>query len=448
MADRGYRDDFSVGEIPIREILEDGRDRNLPVGTAAAPGPRRRWLAGLLAAAVMLTGARLAASQHHSGQPAAAPNPTAPNSTAVSPSRSQAPGTDSGAFTLPDPLTIPVLDARPGLAPAGLRLLTGWPAPGILDVDTGRRSTLTGLSAADQHSTQTPLMTALPGGDVLLAYPDRDGNSGRIYLADEQGRARLIASGAEALPGADGSILVISYHQSGSVTLDPPAPPVELLTGIDRDGNQLWSQLVPPNSVVLAGTRRGALVASYRNASSNLARIALLDPDTGLLRELGTGSGGLTADDDHALWLSTGCGQAPPAPCSLMSTDLSTGASRSWPMSVDAPSAALIAPDGRSVALVWYTAYDADHNAARPGHVSVLDLATGHSSPVPGVVAAVKRIPSLAWQPDSRTLLLALSWPDHWRIAWWHPGDPRPTSWPGSVPAASDDQQLVFLSAN
>jgi hypothetical protein len=452
MAGRDYRDDFSVREIPVREILEDGRDRNLPVGTAPAPG--RRWLAVLLAAAVVLTGARLAAGQHHSGQQAGARNSVTaqnsapPSSTAGGPSRSQAPGTDSGTFTAPDPLTIPVLEASPGPMPAGLRLLSDWPSPGILEVDTGRRSTLTGLAAADQQSTRTPVMTGLPGGDVLLVYPDRDGYSGRIYLARDGRPATLIAAGAQALPGADGTILVISYHPSGSATLDPPPPPAETLAGIDRDGNELWSQLVPPNSTVLAGTRRGVLVASYRNANSNQARIALLDPETGLLRELGIGSAGLTADDGHALWLSTGCRQAPPAPCSLMSTDLSTGASRSWPMWGNAPGTALIAPDGRSVALAWYTAYDPDHNAALPGHVSVLDLITGHSSPVAGVVAAVKQIPSLAWQPDSRTLLLALSWPDHWRIASWHSGDSKPTSWSGSVPAAPGDQQLVFIPAS
>jgi hypothetical protein len=446
------RDDFSVREIPVREILEDDRDENLPVGRAA-PGPGRRWLAVLLAAAVVLTGARLAAGQHDSGQHAArnsvtAQNSAAPSSTADGPSRSQAPGTDSGTFTAPDPLTIPVLEAGPGPVPAGLRVLSDWPTPGILDIDTGRRSTLTGLGAADQDPTQTPVMAALSGGDVLLVYPDRDGNSGRIYLARNGRPARLIAAGAQALPGADGSILVVSYHPSGSATRDPPPPPVETLAGIDRDGNELWSQLVPPNSAVLAGTRRGVLVASYRNGNRNLAGIALLDPDTGLLRELGTGSAGLTADDEHALWLSTGCRQAPPVHCSLMSTDLSTGSSRSWPISGSSPSSALIAPDGRSVALAWYTAYDADHNAARPGHVSVLDLSTGHSSLVPGVVAAVKQIPSLAWQPDSRTLLLAVSWPDQWRIASWHPGDPKPTSWSGSVPAYPGDQQLVFIPAD
>jgi len=96
MADRGFRDELSVREIPVREILEDGRDRELPIGTAA-PGPRRRWPAALLAAAVVLTGARLAASQHHSGQLAAvqnsviAQNSAAPSSTAGGPSRSQAP---------------------------------------------------------------------------------------------------------------------------------------------------------------------------------------------------------------------------------------------------------------------------------------------------------------------------------------------------------------------
>ena len=221
---------------------------------------------------------------------------------------------------------------------------------------------------------------------------------------------------------------------------------MQTLTAIDRQGNQLWSHPVPGNSAVLAGTRHGVLLAAYR-PDGMTAQIAVLDPDTGLLRDLGTGSAGLTADDQHALWLSTGCSQQAAVHCLLMMTDLVTGASRSWPMSGNGPSAGLIAPDGRSVALSWYTIFGSGGKGMQPGHLDILDLATGRSSRAPGVAPAFKRLPSLAWLPDSRTLLLALAWPDHWRIASWHAGDSRPTSWPGSVPAGQDDQQLLLLPA-
>ena len=345
---------------------------------------------------------------------------------------------DATAIVQPDPLSIPVLDARPGSAPSGLRLLIDVPVPGIVDLATGRRTPLTGLSNADQH--RTPRLTALPGGEMVLVYPDQTGNNGRAYLADQQGRARLIGAGAAALPGAGGSILLVRYDPVAST--DPPGP-LQTLTAIDRQGNQLWSYPVPGNSVALAGTRRGVLLAEY-HPDGLTARIVLLDQDTGQLRELGIGSSGLTADDRHALWLSTGCSRQPATRCLLMVTDLVTGASRSWPVSGNGPSFGLIAPDGRSVALAWYTIFGADGGAAL-GHLDILDLATGRSSRAPGVAPAIKRLPSLAWLPDGRTLLLALAWPDHWRVAWWQSGGARPTAWPGSLPAAEDDQQLLFL---
>ncbi|HJQ02062.1 MAG TPA: hypothetical protein VJ851_10695 [Jatrophihabitans sp.] len=422
--------DLPSGDIAIREI------HGTEWGEPNTPPPRRRWPAALVTAVLVLVLARLAAGQQHTDQPVEqAPSVAAQTPRSVAPTAAST----SNATSIVDPLSIPLLNARSGSAPAGLRLLTNDPVPGILDLDTGRRTRLTGLSSVDQH--QTPRLTALPGGDVVLVYPDPAGSSGRAYLADQQGRARLIGVGAVALPGADGSILLSRF---ATVASTDPTWPLQTLTAIDRHGNELWSYPVPGNSVALAGTERGVLLAVY-HPDGITAQIVLLDPDTGRLRELGTGSSGLTADDQHALWLSTGCSQQPATHCLLMVTDLVTGTSRSWPVSGNGPSFGLIAPDGRSVALAWYTTFSADGSSAQPGHLDILDLATGRSSRAAGVAPAVKRLPSLAWLPDNRTLLLALAWPDHWRIAWWQGGGSRPTSWPVSLPATEDDQQLLFL---
>jgi hypothetical protein len=441
----GDHDDLAFGDVAIREI-HDSYEQD---GTGPARlGPRRRWPAALVTAVLVLAVARLVAGQQHTDQPAAAPGPAA-NRTSVPAPRSVLPTAASTAsasriVVAPDSLDIPVLNGRPGPAPAGLRLLTSGSAPGIVDVDTGRRTPLTGLSTVDQQRPQAPQLVALPGGESVLVYPDQAGNSGRIYLADQQGRAQLIAAGAAALPGVDGSILITRYHPVASTD---PTGPMQTLTAIDRRGNELWSYPVRGGSAVLAGTRHGVLLATYQ-PDGTTAQIALLDPDTGRLRELGTGNAGLTADDRHALWLSTGCAQQAPVHCLLMMTDLVTGASRSWPVSGNGPSAALIAPDGRSVALAWYTVFGPDGSGVRPGHLDILDLSTGRSSRAPGVAPAVKRLPSLAWLPDSRTLLLALAWPDHWRMASWHAGDPKPTSWPIVVPTRQDDQQLLLMPAS
>lgn len=431
------RDDLSSGDVAIREIYDDGNE-------PATLNPRPRWLAALVTAVLVLAVARLVAGQQQTGQQQAGPPAAAPSSAvrnSVPPVVPTAAGTPTS--TVPrDLLSIPVLNARPGPAPAGLRLLTnGGPVPGILDLDTGRRTTLTGLSTADQY--RAPQLVGLPGGDVVLVYTDQAGNSGRIYLVDQRGRARLIGAGATALPGADGSILLVRYDPVASTD---PIGPLQTLTAIDRQGHQLWSYPVPGNSAVLAGTRRGVLLAAY-NPDGMTAQITVLDPDTGLLRDLGIGSAGLTADDRHALWLSAGCSQEGTAHCLLMMTDLQTGATRSWPVPGNGPSFGLIAPDGRSVALAWYTTFGVD-GPEQAGHLDILDLSTGRSSRAPGVAPAIKRLPSLAWLPDNRTLLLALAWPDHWRIASWHAGDARPISWPGSVPATQDDQQLLLIPAS
>lgn len=94
------------------------------------------------------------------------------------------------------------LSGRPLGPGSGIRLLiTGGPAPAILDVDTGVLTPVLGLPRPDPRGT---LSAFVHGGHTVLAWSGPEADRGRLYLLKGR-QARKLATGWYAFPASDGS---------------------------------------------------------------------------------------------------------------------------------------------------------------------------------------------------------------------------------------------------
>lgn len=294
--------------------------------------------------------------------------------------------------------------------PSGLELVVSADPPYLLDVDTGKVTTVEGLGV----SGPGPVLSVSPAGRNAIVWVDRHpltsaSRQTDIYvLRPGATTATRLASGSEVQPTADSRALWVgSYRDRRHCALRE----------VDLTGGQLRAprRVSCRDELIDAGS--GALLVQGS---------AVIDPASGRVL-LHT----------HFLWAIAGnlaltVGR-PLRPLTLI--DLSSGARHElrWPSRLGGPQSgadqAAVDPSGRLIALSF------SDPAYRLTGVQVIDVwlldpRTGRWQHLPGMPAdAALKLTSMTWTGDGRLVMLAATPTrgpaSHEVVAVWRPGEKR-----------------------
>jgi hypothetical protein len=403
---------------PVPDVLESGPSRFGGTGRW-----RRPWVLLLvLAAGAALIGLRASeAGGRGDSPPAASAAASEPDRSVVPP---PAPPIEQPACTdncRPGRFR---LDARTGFGPPGLRLVTSGNQPVLLDVGTGRTTPVPGLPlVADQAAS----LFQVPGGLVATVSAAAPVDS---YLVRGSAPAVRLGRFDGAIPSRDGGLL--AYDMGWN----PPTP--GRLASFTAAGRLRWQRPFRQPTGVIRDTRYGLLIHDFADPDGGGGPVRLVDPRTGAVRrEVAWTEQVLTSTERYVVWLSGPC-QDDGGPCQLLITDLGNGHTSAYPVPLDrVPSTAALTPDGRlAVGVGGLPGFVPGR--VRDGFVALLDRSRGTYTRLPGLSAQVKHVPTVAWSPDGRWLLMAVQPDDqHDRLVLWRPGHAGLTVLPTVLPAWS-----------
>jgi hypothetical protein len=309
----------------------------------------------------------------------------------------------------------------------GLRLLVANNPPFLLDVDSGRRTRITGLKLG----RQTVLGVRSVGRDAIV-WVDRFNRAmkaprAQIYVVRRCAtRATRLATAWEVAPAADGlAVWLKSYEDAAHCALRELA----------LDGSERQSPRAVSCSVSLVDSGSGALLV---DGSS------VLDPSTG---ETLLEAGDLWAVvEDFAI--TTDGSQGPLTVTNLRSRERFQLRYPSRIAGQGGTDEAAPHPNGRLVALsVSDPAYQ--FSGTQVTDVWLLDLATRRLRHLPDMPAAVSlKRTSMQWTSDGRLVMLA-EVEDRNVVAVWRPGRKRIRVRPVRLPArnSGSDSFVVWRAA-
>jgi hypothetical protein len=314
-----------------------------------------------------------------------------------------------------------VAAAESGRVASPYRVLVGGRQVLEVDLATGAATPQGSCGSAGTRNTVLPVRGARV---VSTLQPDQ--STGVITVTDPAGRTRTIPTGndVDSFVSVDGRLVIVRQTSLGSSAH---------LDTYDVNGRRVSTLTTVPVTVILSYDTVGGIAALSPDPNSQMA---LVDPIHGNIRRVfGPTNYFLGADQHQFAWLpgsnpvafssSDGhypmtCqgGACPP----LEVTDAGTGATRDYPPLVSGRvfTSAVFSPDDTQVALA--IADDAD----MPGgaSVTVLTLATGATTTIPGIHSAGNRTaPSVSWTPDSRSLVIADTDAGRMRLMIWHRSD-------------------------
>jgi hypothetical protein len=380
-------------------------------------GPSRptRWptRVALGAVGVLLFGYALTQRPDES-PPRAAPSPTGGPVT-VTPSPT------------PSPIVLeePILHARPGLGPAGLRLLLDGQSPRIVDAATGAATAVPGLT--------------LRVGDAAQVLPLRDGYAVSVYSEDHPSPRSFILSRSGRVVARLGDKVELGAAAGGNLYVAQQVLDVDnsvartVVRTLTARGGTVSSWQREGYVSVLRHTPHGLLIGWQRGITGAPGDLLLVDPASGREKIRFAAAGYVGASDTQVAWTRFDCIEV----CELVITDLATGVSRTHRMPEGrAPSGAVFAPDGHRVGLSFPGLHpELPHSVPDlSGFVAVLDSRTGTVMTLDDLRTPIKQAAALAWSPDGRVLAIALGWPGYSRIALWGADDELtvlPTQVPG-----------------
>jgi len=297
----------------------------------------------------------------------------------------------------------PHLVGRVGAGPAGLRLLVDGYEPRIVDTHTLSVSPVAGLSLRPGTTAQLLRL----GRSRLVALASLHGPGAGVYLVRPGAAPWLLGNAGHAIPSRDGGILLARYGRETTAVV-----------GLSLDRRLVSRWQLPGNVLLLRDTPAGLLVARYAVAGN--ADLLLVDRRTGgLIRRLGHGRYAVATGDHSLAWVPARCSPS----CSVVVTQLSTGASRRYPV-YQRPvlTTGAFSPDERWLALSFSGIAGDGAGPLEPGAVVVLDLRTGRRTDVPGVSTPLAEHADVTWSADGRWLVLGVKYPQRERLAIWRPG--------------------------
>jgi hypothetical protein len=178
---------------------------------------------------------------------------------------------------------------------------------------------------------------------------------------------------------------------------------------VSWSGRVLARHPAPAGLGLHADTSAGLLV-TIAPPGQGPTELQIVDPRTlAPRRRLGPVGYVVAATGTQAAWTSDTC----TARCWLTVADLPSGTRHSVVLHRDFdPGTAAFSPDGRRLALGYFGRHPQQAGGAAPGFVEVTDLATGRTTPVPGVATGIKQTAGLAWTTDGRALAITVVRPD------------------------------------
>lgn len=393
----GYR-----GDEP-EELLAEGR-------------PLPRWVRPAGVALAVLLGGYLAVhalsgdGTHHSA--ALAPSLPISHSPQIAPPLFRQPG---GPHVLPawptargacgDQPQLALVSGQQRAQDTGLTVLVGGARVWRVQVDT---------------SSRTPVGTPLLGRDEYVS--ELAGSTAVAYQC-RTSRTRTLTLGGQT-PAV--SLRSVDVYQDGRRTYVVRAAtsrhPHPLLITRGQPSVQL------PRRFVVVGVTDGIVAgtASVQGRSVGM----LLEADTGRVRTR-LSSGQPIAAGGGQVISEVGCDPTFPAPCTLRSTPVSGGATRSFPLP-QVPSAVpgVVSPDGRDFAFSLERAHpDRRYSMGYPlppADIAWLHLDSGRIDVVPGIELPGKVGLALAFAPRSDWLVAALDEGRGTRLLAWRPGLTHP----------------------
>jgi hypothetical protein len=302
----------------------------------------------------------------------------------------------------------PVLRGRPSYGPRGLRILVDGAAPGIVDAASGSFAPVPGLRL-DGYSTAR----LAPAGDRIVATIHRDGaETTTAFLLGSDGQSSRLGEDILVQPLRDGRLLLLRWVRG---EIETAATVVTARGRVQRS----WST----HGLLVAhrDTAHGLVVTRALSHQGAPTDLLLLDPDTGrVVRTIGPVASCVGVSDTLAAWTPSGCDDD----CVLTVSNLESGEPVVFTLpNGRAPQFAAFSPDGRRLALSFMGLHPEVGHSFRDlrGFVAVLDMPTGTLTRLPGLYTQIKHAAGIGWSRDGRVLVLYAGWPDHARLAFWHP---------------------------
>jgi hypothetical protein len=341
----------------------------------------------------------------------------------------------------------PPIKAPTGRGPAGVAVLA-WASSPVLRVDVGTGEVSRPVLCVGAVDAVFPV--AVPWAQVMnvddrghrrVWWVDPGGQLGEL-AGDEQtgtGTSADAPSGAYAVPGLSGSLLVVSSTAQGQ-TLSRFASGTATPTVTRLDSRY----------DVVGEVAAGLVVRLPVGArpDSNSGRLLLLDPRTHrVTRFLGTENDDRPIIQGDAIaWIAHSPCRAD---CTLRVLDTASWSTRDvvLPGTHD-PSTIwkAFSPSGTSIALS-YTDITSIQGRAGPGHVLVVDLAHRRMTTVPGIgTTGNGQALGATWSADGRWLVLSTSNSMYGRFAVWSTQSHRLTAMPWVV--ALDISQDLLSTAS
>ncbi len=402
--------------VAVADILASGRPDS---------GKQRRrppaWLLLLVAAAVLVG---LQSWRSRAPERQAGPSPVSGATATPEPSESRGPAGAPARFRL---------DGRPGVGPAGVRLLVGGASPVVVDAPTGRVAPLPGVPRLT--AGQTAQLGRLAGATVALV---RDSNYRPVeaFVLPDGGGTFSVGPAEGVVQAADGGLLAYDSGANGRPGW---------LANLTAHGALRWRRPLSLLTLVLADTPHGLLVESAPDPEQGGA-LQLINLRTGRLqRALGRTQYVLASTPDAVAWVPAGCAER----CQLTVTGLATG--RGMPYRTPdnrLPAYAAFSPDQRWLALSFYGLHDFVPGLNRDGFVVLLDLHSGRVQTVPGLTTEAKSAATLAWSPTGGWLAMGVRTPQDYsdRLVLWRPSEAGLTVLPPPLPPGSSAAGLIILS--
>jgi hypothetical protein len=291
----------------------------------------------------------------------------------------------------------------------GLRLVVANDPPFVLDVDTGRITTVGGLNVRDN-----PVLSVLAvGRDAVVWLDRRSPSSGapaaEIYVVRHGATsATRLATAWDVAPAVDGRAVWLKSYKGARHCI---------LREVGLDGRQRRSARTVPCSTRLVDAGSGALLVQGSS---------VVDPRTGrtLLR-----TGGVWAMSGHVALTSAGAHRT------LTLRDLHSGARRRlrWPSEIGGTDQAAVQANGGLIALAFSDpAYHG--GGTQVTDVWLLDPTTRRFRHLPDMPAAVSlKFTSMSWTSRGRLVMLAETGGRD-VVAVWRPGQNRISVRPVRLP--------------
>lgn len=395
--------------------------------------PVRRWRPPTWLVVVVVAAA-LAGAVRLWGSPAPPAHQAAPTATPTGPTAAPPPGRVA-KFRL---------SGRPGVAPAGLRLLisgtytpSGRATSPATVASDGTVTALPGVRPTIQLPTD---VARLPGGNVVVvrnqAFDPVD-----TYIQPDRGRNVHLGAGLDTVVAAHGG----GYLAADSGTEDRPGR----LVSYTPAGEIRWARRLTRPTWVQRDTRYGLLAEVISPATAGQPEhgaLALLDPRTGYLRHgIGAVDFVLASTEDKVAWVPYGCGEWP-GHCTIAITDLRTREQQTIALPDGRPPThAAFSPNQTMLALSFSGQHEFADQVDPDGYVAVLSLVTEQFERMPGLTTEAKQAPTVGWGPDLQIVLGLHVEGRYDQLLLWTPGTPGPVLLPTRLAEYSASTYLAVL---